>query len=66
MVCSMICYKCKIDKDKTVKSFGKDICLPCLKKRKTGKKGHSGMVYDKKLKGNQTNFTTGLQLIKVK
>ena len=66
MVCSMICYKCKIDKDKTVKSFGKDICLPCLKKRKTGKKGHSGMVYDKKVKGNQTNFTTGLQLIKVK
>ena len=62
----MICYKCKLDKDKTVKSFGKDICLSCLKKRKTGKKGHSGMIYDKNVKGNQTNFTTGLQLLKVK
>ena len=62
----MICHKCKLDSIKTVKSFGKDICLKCLEKRKTGRKGNSGMIYNPKVQGNQSNFTTGLQLIKVK
>ena len=36
----MKCYKCDEDK-KTVKTFGKDICLACLEKRKTGRRGDS-------------------------
>ena len=51
----MICHKCKLDSIKTVKSFGKDICLKCLEKRKTGRKGNSGMIYNPKVQGNQTN-----------
>ena len=59
------CYRCREEK-KTVKTFGKDTCLECLKKRKTGKRGHSGMIYNKDIGTNQTNFTSGLQLLKVK
>jgi len=60
------CYKCKKEK-KTVKTFGKEICLDCLEKRKTGKKGHSGMIYNKDIKSaNYCNLTTGLKLLKVR
>lgn len=38
-----ICYKCGSQKH-TVKTFGKDICIECLEKRKTGRVGHSGML----------------------
>lgn len=61
----MICYKCKKE-GKTIKSFGKEICLSCLKKRKTGVKGHSGMIYNKDIhSANYCNLTTGIKLIKV-
>lgn len=46
------CYKCNIT-EKEVKlysTFGKYICKTCLDKRKTGRKGHSGMIYDKNVK----------------
>lgn len=39
------CYKC-FKKKRTVKSFGKNICIECLEKRKKGIKGHSGMIYN--------------------
>ena len=59
------CYKCNEIK-KTVKSFGKEICLSCLEKRKTGIKGHSGMIYNPNIKSsNYCNLTTGLKLLKV-
>jgi len=59
------CYKCNQDQ-KTVKSFGKDICLNCLEKRKTGTKGHSGMIYKKNTSGNQILFGSDfIKLIKV-
>jgi hypothetical protein len=59
------CCKCK-QKKKTVKSFGKNICLDCLAKRKTGIKGHSGMIYNKDINpSNYCNLTTGLKLLKV-
>jgi hypothetical protein len=61
----MICYKCNKEK-KTVKSFGKDICIDCLEKRKTGIKGHSGMIYNKNAQGNQILFGGDfIKLIKV-
>ncbi len=43
------CYKCKIPENeaKLYSTFGKYICQECLDKRKTGRKGHSGMIYDK-------------------
>lgn len=59
----MKCYKCGKE-NKTVKTFGKDICLDCLKKRKTGRKGHSGMIYNPEIKPlNYCNLTTGLKLL---
>jgi len=59
------CYKCNQNK-KTVKSFGKNICIDCLEKRKTGIKGHSGMIYDKNASGNQILFNDEvIKLIKV-
>lgn len=62
----MICYKCEEDK-KTVKTFGKDICLDCLEKRKTGRKGHSGMIYHPETKpSDYCNLSTGISLLKVK
>ena len=62
----MKCSKCNEDK-KTVKTFGKDMCLACLEKRKTGRKGHSGMIYNKEIHpSNYCNLTTGLKLLKVK
>jgi len=61
-----ICYKCK-NEEKTVKSFGKDICLSCLEKRKTGVKGHSGMIYNPDINpSNFCNLTKGIKLLKVK
>lgn len=60
----MKCHKCRKEK-KTLKSFGKDICKDCLKKRKTGLKGHSGMIYKKDTEQNQILFPDGLKLIKV-
>ena len=61
----MICYKCNKDK-KTVKTFGKDICLDCLEKRKTGIKGHSGMIYNKDISpANYCNLTNGIKLMRV-
>ena len=65
MISVVDCYRCKQDK-KTVKSFGKDICLDCLEQRKTGIKGHSGMIYDKSASGNQILFGGNfIKLIKV-
>jgi len=63
---SMNCYKCG-KKKKTVKSFGKEICLDCLKERKTGIKGHSGMIaVDDSIKNGMLSQTSlygkGLQL----
>lgn len=42
------CYKCNITENETklYSTFGKYICKKCLDKRKTGRKGHSGMIYD--------------------
>ena len=42
------CYKCNIIENETklYSTFGKYICKKCLKKRKTGRKGHSGMIYN--------------------
>lgn len=61
----LVCYKCKLE-IKTVKSFGKNICVACLNKRKTGRKGHSGMVYDKLALGNALLFNNQkINLIRV-
>ena len=60
----MICYKCNKEK-RTFNSFGKEICNECLEKRKTGKKGHSGMIYKKDVDKN-TIFSQELKLIRVK
>jgi hypothetical protein len=63
-----ICYKCNLQK-KCVKTFGKEICLDCLEKRKTGRKGHSGMLYD--ASESELNYlvedlkTTYLSLVRV-
>lgn len=62
----MKCYKCEEDK-KTVKTFGKDICLDCLEKRKTGRKGNSGMIYNPEIKSSDyCNLTKGIKLLLVK
>lgn len=47
-----LCYKCGISEKQTklYSTFGKYICKKCLEKRKTGKKGHSGMIYDSTIK----------------
>lgn len=61
----MMCYK-RGETKKTVRSFGKEICLGCLEKRKTGIKGHSGMIYNKDINpGNYCNLTSRLKLIRV-
>lgn len=59
------CYKCNKDK-KTISTFGKNICLECLEKRKTGRKGHSGMIYNNQINHlNYCNLSTELKLFKV-
>lgn len=45
------CFHCGSN-EKLYMQFGKLSCRKCIDQRKTGKKGHSGMVY-KKLKGKQ-------------
>jgi hypothetical protein len=42
------CYKCGISEqnEKLFLTFGKYICKECLNNRRTGRKGHSGMLYD--------------------
>jgi len=40
------CYKCGAKDKRLYSTFGKYICLECLQKRRTGRKGHSGMIYD--------------------
>ena len=54
-----VCYKCKLESPKLFKTFGKFICKPCLDARKTGIKGHSGMVY-KKVDEGDFNLNNGL------
>lgn len=46
------CYKCGVSEDETrlYTTFGKYICKVCLDKRKTGRQGHSGMIYDENIK----------------
>lgn len=46
-----VCYKCNInEKDtKLYSTFGKYICQECLDERRTGRKGHSGMIYTKEV-----------------
>lgn len=61
---SVECEKCG-SKEKTYDSFGHWICKKCLQKRKTGKKGHSGMIYNKDTCVTQTAFVDdGLYLLK--
>jgi hypothetical protein len=60
------CYFCHENK-KTYSTFGKKVCHDCLLIRKTGRKGHSGMIYHKET--NPANFqieNKELCLIKVK
>lgn len=42
------CYKCGVGSQdaKLFSTFGKYICRKCLDERATGRKGHSGMIYD--------------------
>lgn len=47
-----ICSICGID-TKTYNTFGKEVCKPCIVSRKTGIKGHSGMIY-KNVQGKQS------------
>jgi hypothetical protein len=46
------CYKCGVSEDETklYTTFGKYICKDCLDRRKTGRQGHSGMLYDQNIK----------------
>lgn len=61
-----ICDKCKLTK-KTVRTFGKNVCLNCIEKRKTGIKGHSGMIYDASVIRSDYNILDkNFKLIKVK
>ena len=56
----MICDKCNKDK-RTSKSFGKDICIECLAKRKTGIRGNSGMIYNINIHpSNYCNLSNGI------
>jgi len=48
----IVCYKCGVSdgEAKLYSTFGKYICKKCLDKRKTGRQGHSGMIYDSNVK----------------
>lgn len=63
----MICYVCNEDK-KTFSVFGKLKCKECIDKTRTGRVGHSGMIYDKNTNENDyiDNSNKILNLIKVK
>jgi len=64
------CYKCNKSDEKLYPTFGKLICKECLDKRKTGIKGHSGMIY--KSNTNEKDYYLDefkdieLKLVKVK
>lgn len=60
------CYKCGIEESgiKLYSTFGKYICKNCLDKRKTGNKGHSGMIYDDSIK-EEDYFDATLQNKKI-
>ena len=61
------CIYCK-GNVKTYPYFGKWVCRECIDKRKTGKPGNSGMVYNKKTSTGQMILTNndGLELVSVK
>ena len=63
----MNCSFCKKE-TKVFFVFGKYKCKECIEKSKTGKKGHSGMIYDKNISTDEyldiTN--TGLSLLQCK
>jgi hypothetical protein len=60
-----ICSKCG-SKDKVSMTFGKLKCLSCIKKSKTNRKGHSGMIYSKNISVPLSLFNDGLKLECVK
>lgn len=61
------CTFCNRDDVKLFMSFGKWKCRECIDKRKTGRAGHSGMVYDKEIKPSDYKVNSkGLCLVSVK
>jgi|TARA_R100000656_G_C3941671_1_gene126825 hypothetical protein len=60
-----ICSKCGV-KTKVYNTFGKLKCKPCIDKSKTGRKGHSGMIYNKSTSIPLSLFNDGLKLECVK
>ena len=60
-----ICSKCG-NKTKVYNTFGKLKCKTCIDKSKTGRKGHSGMIYNKNATAPLDLFNVGLKLKCVK
>ena len=60
-----ICTKCG-NKTKVYNTFGKLKCKPCIDKSKTGRKGHSGMIYNSNASVPLDLFDFGLNLKRVK
>jgi hypothetical protein len=60
-----ICTKCG-NKTKVYNTFGKLKCKPCIDKSKTGRKGHSGMIYNANASVPLDLFDFGLNLKRVK
>jgi len=61
----MSCDICKEEK-KTYSTFGKQLCKKCIEDRKTGIKGHSGMVYKKDVNRRGILFPKKFSLLPVK
>ena len=62
------CHYCGDSESKLLATFGKKVCIKCRDERKTGRKGHSGMIYDKDVDIDfyQDMFNSGLSLLKLK